>query len=645
MTVDWSDHGLWWPQKNIWLSRFRNTLDQYGVQADALLHFTPTHKILRIQLPDLRYIDTKVDLSIQCFSAVKEVCKDLGIRHPEELSFCRPLSSDHLKRNYRLVGATSRQRGMSITTSQQQQQQQNNPQQQQSTATLQSPYHSRTTDVVDSSYVTSIATPDGKSTPNLIDEHRTSTPAGSPWTRPASNGSSGKLIHTTASPYSNTSGNRKNGASSPFVGPTSIGNPYEINPYSDSYVTEPYVPNVPNLAVTPAVLPGETKATLLHPRNLIERARLNAGWLDSSLSLYEQDVREFDLLLLRFKFFTFYDINPKLDAARINEIYEQAKWSILTEEIECTEMEMLMFAGLVLQVNLQAGNPNDDSNTNSHDDDIDAALNELQAQLEGEYLGGLGSGSGLRRTASGSNYYSSEGGNLIKAQELSDYLRFSKPRRFTLKTTKKLFFVFRETNLTAYKSREERVGEPYFVLNLRGCEITPDVNLSQGRYAVKLEVPSAEGVSEYSLRFNSEEQYAKWLAAFRLASKGKSMSAANYDAEVNQILDFLSIQHPAPAPVPIMSSALLDINPDDYIAPKHLRKGKSRSQTVQRILEAHANVRDLSFTEAKLRFIRAWQALPYFGVSLFVVKFLGSKKEVRKKKPLDRTKDNLANAV
>lgn len=587
-------------------------------------------------MPDLRYIDTKVDLSVQCFSAVKELCKDLGIRHPEELSFSRPLSSDHLKRNYRLIGATSRQRSSSIANQQQQNNLQIQHQQQthpQPNATLQSSYHPRTADVVDSSYVTTIATPDGKSTPNLIDEHRTSTPAGSPWTRPASNGSSGgKLINPTNSPYNNTISNRKNGASSPFVGPTSIGNPYEINPYSDAYVTDPYVPNVPNLAVTPAVLPPETKATLLHPRNLIERARLNAGWLDSSLSLYEQDVREYDLILLRFKFFTFYDINPKLDAARINEIYEQARWSILTEEIECTENEMLMFSGLMLQVNLQASNPNDDSNANGHDDDIDAALNELQAQLEGEYLGGLGSSSsGLRRTASGSNYYSNESGNLIKAQELSDYLRFSKPRRFTLKTTKKLFFVFRETNLTAYKSREERVGEPYFVLNLRGCEITPDVNLSQGRYAVKLEVPSAEGVSEYSLRFNSEEQYAKWLAAFRLASKGKNMSAVSYDAEVSQILDFLSIQHPAPAPVPITSSALLDINPDDYVSPKHLRKSKSRSQTVQRILEAHANVRDLSFTEAKLRFIRAWQALPYFGVSLFVVKFLGSKKEVRKR--------------
>ena len=54
-------------------------------------------------------------------------------------------------------------------------------------------------------------------------------------------------------------------------------------------------------------------------------------------------------------------------------------------------------------------------------------------------------------------------------------------------------------------------------------------------------------------------------------------------------------------------------------------------QVVQRILEAHTNVKDLTSLQAKLHFIKAWQALPEYGLSLFVVKFAGSKKEVRKK--------------
>ena len=54
------------------------------------------------------------------------------------------------------------------------------------------------------------------------------------------------------------------------------------------------------------------------------------------------------------QYYNFYDLNPKEDPVRINLIYEQAKWQILNEEIDCTEEEMLLFASLQLQVALQA---------------------------------------------------------------------------------------------------------------------------------------------------------------------------------------------------------------------------------------------------------------------------------------------------
>lgn len=76
--MDWSDHALWWPSRNCWLTRTRSTLDQCGVQADATLHFTPMHKTVRIQLPDLRYLDTRVDFSVKTFTAVGQLCKELG---------------------------------------------------------------------------------------------------------------------------------------------------------------------------------------------------------------------------------------------------------------------------------------------------------------------------------------------------------------------------------------------------------------------------------------------------------------------------------------------------------------------------------------------------------------------------------------
>ena len=75
--MDWSDHAMWWPKKNIWLDKTRWTLDQYNITADATIYFTPMHKTLKIQLPDLRYVDCSVDFSIKTFNASIALCKEL----------------------------------------------------------------------------------------------------------------------------------------------------------------------------------------------------------------------------------------------------------------------------------------------------------------------------------------------------------------------------------------------------------------------------------------------------------------------------------------------------------------------------------------------------------------------------------------
>jgi hypothetical protein len=31
IAMDWSDHAMWWPEKNIWLDNTRWTLDQYNI--------------------------------------------------------------------------------------------------------------------------------------------------------------------------------------------------------------------------------------------------------------------------------------------------------------------------------------------------------------------------------------------------------------------------------------------------------------------------------------------------------------------------------------------------------------------------------------------------------------------------------------
>ncbi|KAG8223226.1 hypothetical protein J437_LFUL003577 [Ladona fulva] len=608
IAIDWSDHALWWPSRNIWLCRTRSTLDQCGVQADALLEFTPMHKMLRVQLPDLRYMNCRVNFSIDTISTVINLCKELGIRHPEELSLCKPLEPKHLKNNYKDLkkrkaenGATSPDTNTFIHASSSNNGHRHNGDDVggSSNSLDRSPASPFLCAPVAGSHQRPPSSDSGLASSPNHSHHNvsgpiTSTPGGT-WKRSPhgdANGSLGSPGYGTAiSPPSLVLNGTPNGGGSFFDSSSS-------------------------LAYSPAAPSPEAKTKLLRPKTLVERARLNVAWLDSSLSIMEQGVREFDTLCLRFKFYCFYDLNPKYDAVRINQIYEQAKWQLLNEEIDCTEEEMLMFAALQVQVNLQAGSPQpmplDESGSSSlgidDDDEIDAALTDLQVTLEGTNITS-----------------SSLGEDITQVPELCDYLRFFKPKRFTLKAYKRLWFTCRDLHLSLYKTKDDAMKgiDPSHTINLKGCEVTSDVNLASRKFGIKLEVPSPEGMSEMWIRCDSEEQYAKWMAACRLGAKGRSLADSSYDAEVKSIVAFLNMQRPAPSPA--ISPDSLDINPDDYIAPKFLRKLKGK--LVHRILEAHTNVKSLNLTEAKMNYIRAWQSLPDYGVSLFVVKFMGHRKE------------------
>ncbi|XP_034944760.1 unc-112-related protein-like isoform X2 [Chelonus insularis] len=566
--MDWSDHALWWPERNLWLTRTRSTLDQYGVAADALLHFTPMHKILRVQLPDMRYLDFRVDFSIKTFNAVMNLCKELGIRHAEELSFCKVLEPNHLKYNLKDLPLKKKIEN-------------------QKNGSWQIPVDTNTF----------IPTTQNLKGSNGSLEQNTFMCA--PVTSNTKNYST-----PISSPVSQSNTLKKNHASS--FGNTNILNDNNVSKNSETLIGD----MKESLAHSALSVSPDVHAKLIRPKNLVERARINVAWLDSSLSIMEQGIREFDTLKLKFKFYSFYDLNPKVDLVRINMIYEQAKWQLLAEEIDCTEEEMLMFAALQVQINLQASVPQPSSDTHDlsspAEDDIDAALTDLQVTLEGSSI-------------------NNEINDITQIPELCDYLRFFRPKRFTLKAFKRYWFMCRDLQLRLYKSREEGNSseEPIYVINLRGCEVTPDVHLSQGRYGIRLEVPSADGMAEMWIRCDTDQQYAKWLAACRLAAKGRSLADSSYESEVNNIVAFLQLQRPAPEPA--INPSSLDIIPEDYIAPRYIKK--LRGKLIQRILEAHANVKDLPSIEAKLNYIKAWQSLPEYGISLFIVRFTGKNKD------------------
>ncbi|TNN35917.1 Fermitin family 1 [Liparis tanakae] len=358
----------------------------------------------------------------------------------------------------------------------------------------------------------------------------------------------------------------------------------------------------------PNLPPGEL-AKMYQPLSPVDKAINNAGWLDSSRSLMEQDILDEEKLLLRFKYNVFFDLNPKYDAVRITQLYEQARWSILLEEIDCTEEEMLMFASLqyhICKLTLSS-EPLDHSNE-PEVDEVEAALSNLEVTLEGGLADRI-----LE--------------DITDIPELADSLRLFRPKRLTLRPYKEYWFVFKDTTISYYKSKETSSGEPMEQFHLRGCEVVPDVNVTEKKFGIKLLLPVADGMNEVYIRCDNQTQYAKWKAACILASKGKTMAYSSYKSEVRNIQSFLqmkSLAPPAGQAAPDLDA--MEMNAECFFSPRYTKKHKTKQLTT-RILEAHQNIARLSLMEAKMRFIQAWQSLPEFGINYYIVRFKGGKKD------------------
>ncbi|EHB14243.1 Fermitin family-like protein 1 [Heterocephalus glaber] len=352
----------------------------------------------------------------------------------------------------------------------------------------------------------------------------------------------------------------------------------------------------------------EALADMFQPRSLVEKAKLNTGWLDSSRSLMEQGIQEDEQLLLRFKYYSFFDLNPKYDAVRINQLYEQARWAILLEEIDCTEEEMLIFAALQYHISkLSLSTESQDFTNESEVDEVEAALSNLEVTLEGRK-----SNSTLE--------------DITDIPKLTDNLKLFRPKKLVLKGFKQYWFVFKDTSIAYFKNKDLEQGEPVEKLNLRGCEVVPDVNVAGRKFGIKLLIPIADGMNEVYLRCDHENQYARWMAACILASKGKTMADSSYQPEVLNILSFLRMKNRNSSSEVASSLESMDMNPECFVSPRCAKKHKSK-QLAARVLEAHQNVAQMSLIEAKLRFIQAWQSLPEFGLTYYLVRFKGAKKD------------------
>ncbi|CAL8089826.1 unnamed protein product [Calicophoron daubneyi] len=695
----WSDHAIWWVDRNVWLLHNRTTLDQYGIQSDAKLMFRRVHGDLQVILPSLAPVILRVSYAARVFSVVRSICQELNIRHPEELSLSFPITRAHLKSNRPLVTIRHGAKRTSVANS-------NDAMTKAKLATVIGPPYS----------------PAGDGVPN--------SPYG---TLHSATGTMMRLQSENSLDRDRLDSAR----------------------YADCTFRRP----------AKTVFGDEL---LLKPKNLIQKARLNSGWLDSSRSLLEHGIeppgapQNTDapvtppILYLTFKFYSFYDLNPKYDAVRIHQLYEQARWSILSGQLECTEDEMVVFAAYQLQAELQSTAANQASYSMGLGDNVPpshyATLGTI-GTLGRPYVPHYGSLSGVkpspemsrRQLASpGFQYYGTGrnigGGSLTRlpgsssliasanvvdgagvsqtpnfssrngagaggaydevdellaeleqscgvAEEpssapfrsaqnnstlasggtlrsgihaydvpdtseipsLQDSLRVFKDRSRFLRRYKVYWVVNREAHLYLYKSKEE-ISHPLFVYSLRDCSVTPDVSTATQKYILKLSVlidsvsiPDNDGTNalvgtpypspaiphqratreEVWLRFDSAEQYARWLAACRLGSRGKTLaSRVAYEKEVDTILGILRLQVPGPTPAISASESVKFLGDlTDFCAERIIRKVRSKDYLRQRITEAHVNIRDVSLLDAKYKYIQAWQRLTNFGRSYFTVLF------------------------
>ncbi|CAF1166593.1 unnamed protein product [Rotaria sordida] len=542
VSEDFSDHALWWPKANIWLTNTKWTLDQYGIQSDSYLTFTTMDKIIRLQLPDLRVLSIRADFSVSIYASVCKICKDLGIRHAEELSLLR--LPKIINTNDRRTSPRRRRQNFNTLNR----------------------YNS-----MGDSLATNTSTISTSFSPTTV--------------KPRSTVTIDKMADSSFHNQCSTSNLSK----------------------SLNIIT---INDDENLAHTPLTPRKNLLPHIIRSINLIEKCKLNNLWLDSSISLMEQNINENDLILLRFKYYSFYDLNPKLDAIRINQLYEQAKWSILSEDIDCTEEEMMTFAALQLQIQIQSSSStiinsqHDDINHQYDNTNIDQALEHLQNSLLG------------KDKIQQINIHQQT------KEDLRDYLRLFKPRRFTFKSFKRYWFVLQDTQLTYYTNESQQYNTPIEKISLKGCEILPDMNISAKKYSIRLMIPSIDGMNETLIKCSTEEQYATWIAALRLASKGRSIDETSYETERESILALFNMKNSSSNSQHIK----FNIQPENYVSKKISKKYKTK-QLTERILESYTAVSNLDGTEAKLQYLKLWQSLPEFGISTFVVKFNDSNKK------------------
>ncbi|KAL7055933.1 hypothetical protein AAHC03_023017 [Spirometra sp. Aus1] len=393
----WSDYALWWPAKRRWLLQTHASLDQYGIQADARLHFICTHGSLKVQLPDLQTREfCDVNFTEPVFKVVIRLCKYLGIRHPEELSLAHmgrntpawlkhsTLSRAREERWSTLPSRTLSRSAFKLNTA--------------------SRHEIRPVRPLSTTLQT-LEQPNGPTKLQPLGKKLQNSRRPQVFGPPRVRNRNGLHFASCASARQQLTslgrGGSRNDCSPSLYG--GFAGAYKLE-----YIEDPSLVTSPPLSVKTAL---DSQHQLVRFRNFYQRARSSSVWLDIGQSLMEQGLSPAHLVLdedergnattagnstgerpedededeenrmievpsvrLRFKYGLFYDLTAKNNAVRINQLFEQARWSIVTEAVECTNEEAAMFAALNLQLHIACQHSEVDSGGDPHGSPLESDL-------------------------------------------------------------------------------------------------------------------------------------------------------------------------------------------------------------------------------------------------------------------------------
>lgn len=357
----------------------------------------------------------------------------------------------------------------------------------------------------------------------------------------------------------------------------------------------------------------DVEAVQAAPKDLHQRAEHTSRFLDSLKSLMEQDIKENSFVKLQFKYYSFSSLSEKSDVFRIHQMYEQLKYTVLTDDTIVSEDQAMTLGAIQYFIDgfkgpdsrQAARNGSFDNEQVSTSDDIAAMLLALEQDLEG----------------SSHQKHQQEYDETPTLQSAN--LKIAFPSRLLQKNFKQRFWIgYEGTRLSAFKSQEDAFNKKKvaFAIDIPRAELTSDVSIKEKKFIVKIKPHVSD---EIWLKFETEHKYCEWFAALKLGCKGQTMASPNYSHEINNLQEVIKIQTPSNIQKSIDPRDHPDFEAKHYVPRRLLRKLGAQHVT-QHILSQQnliaETVKNCS-TTAKRYYINTWQHIEEAGWAYFHVTF------------------------